>query len=195
VVVCPHAGGVDDRLVRGGEAGVALLRDAALHAGAATAHRPAAGRRRSRLPRDPPRRPCSRPASSSSHLPRWMASPPSMRRPTACRASAPRCTSTGWTAPLALPRPPRTSRSWASGRAHCSTAMAALTRPPAPARRSLHRATLTITPPRPRRLRSTTAMRRPGGASTGGMDSERAVVSGRASAADVVSRIIIHTCM
>ena len=38
-------------------------------------------------------------------------------------------------------------------------------------------------------------MRRPGGASTGGMDSERAVVSGRASAADVVSRIIIHTCV
>jgi hypothetical protein len=41
--------------------------------------------------------------------------------------------------------------------------------------------------------RPESAMRRPGGASTGGMDSERAVVSGRASAADVVSRIIIHT--
>jgi hypothetical protein len=40
--------------------------------------------------------------------------------------------------------------------------------------------------------RPESAMRRPGGASTGGMDSERAVVSGRASAADVVSRIIIH---
>jgi hypothetical protein len=32
----------------------------------------------------------------------------------------------------------------------------------------------------------------PSGASTGGMGSERAVMSGRASAADVVSRIIIH---
>ena len=41
--------------------------------------------------------------------------------------------------------------------------------------------------------RPESAMRRPGGASTGGMDSERAVVSGRASAADVVSRIIIHS--
>ena len=41
--------------------------------------------------------------------------------------------------------------------------------------------------------RPESAIRRPGGASTGGMCSERAVVSGRASAADVVSRIIIHT--
>ena len=41
--------------------------------------------------------------------------------------------------------------------------------------------------------RQESAIRRPGGASTGGMCSERAVVSGRASAADVVSRIIIHT--
>ena len=41
--------------------------------------------------------------------------------------------------------------------------------------------------------RPESAMRRPGGASTGGKGSERAIVSGRASAADVVSRIIIHT--
>jgi len=33
-------------------------------------------------------------------------------------------------------------------------------------------------------------MRGPGGASTGGKGSERAIVSGRASAADVFSRII-----
>ena len=43
--------------------------------------------------------------------------------------------------------------------------------------------------------RPESAMRRPGGASTGGMGSERAVVSGRAGAADVVSRIIIHTTL
>ena len=42
--------------------------------------------------------------------------------------------------------------------------------------------------------RPESAMRRPGGASTGGMDSERAVVSGRAGAADVVSRIITRVC-
>ena len=37
--------------------------------------------------------------------------------------------------------------------------------------------------------RPESAVRGPGGASTGGMGSERAIVSGRASAADVVSRI------
>jgi len=40
--------------------------------------------------------------------------------------------------------------------------------------------------------RPESAMRRPGGASTGGMDSERAVMSGRASAADVVSPLSHH---